>query len=124
VVLAVVLGAFMPSPDGLDAQTVRVPTQTTVRSSVNPASANRAVTLTARVSASVPGDAPKGTVEFFDGIRPLGTAELAGSSGTASASLEVTLPAGPHPIIAKYRGSHQFGPSESAPPLPQMVNGP
>jgi hypothetical protein len=75
-----------------------------------------AATLTAgqalNLSVNITGNAPGGTVQFFDGNSPLGSPVLV-SSGTASLSTN-TLQAGSHAISAAYSGDAQNAPSVSA----------
>jgi hypothetical protein len=58
-------------------------------------------TLTATVSSSVSGT-PTGTVAFYDGTTQVGTTQTLASNGTAS--VQVTLGAGPHSLTAVYSG--------------------
>jgi len=62
-------------------------TKTTVISSANPSRFGQPVTFTATVKAVAPGSGvPTGTVTFYDGTTPLGTAQLYGS-GQATISI-------------------------------------
>jgi hypothetical protein len=95
----------------------QVTTTTTLASSVNPASAEQAVTFTATVQAGA-GNSPNGTVNFMDGSTTLGTAVLAGNSAQLTVS---TLAVGSHTITAVYSGSANFGGSASA-ALTETIN--
>lgn len=68
------------------------------------------VTLTATVSGP---DGVEGTVEFLDGSRKLGTADVA-ADGTASLVVP-RLPAGGHVLVARFTGTSVVAPSTSAP---------
>lgn len=84
----------------------------------NPSAKGAAVTFTATVA----GASPSGTMTFYDGTSPLGTATL---NGSHQASLTVTsLATGWHAITARYAGDMNNAPSASTPPLVQTVNPP
>src|SRR5271165_5133768 len=85
-------------------------TTTTQLTSVTPATPTfgQTVTLTAQV---LPAIAP-GTVAFIDGGVLVGVGRL-NSSGIAQATT-LTLPAGPHSLVAVYGGSGGYSASESA----------
>jgi hypothetical protein len=69
--------------------------------------------LTASVGVDAPGaGVPTGTVTFFDGATPIGTAPL--SSGTAALTVNGTAP-GAHAITARYDGTPNFAASTSSP---------
>jgi hypothetical protein len=91
-------------------------TTTTLTSSLNPSTFGQQVTLTATVS---PSSGPTGTVQFFDGVTPLGTAAVSG--GNASLTI-AALTIGPHTITASYGGNANFTGSTSS-ALTQTVNG-
>lgn len=117
--LVILLGAGVVT---LWAQTAPIPTETFVETDHSPSVAGQAVTLTAVVQTFLPNaGVPTGTVEFFSANTPLGSAALAQVDGEMVATLVVQLPAGIHPIIARYseNGSYLF--SISAPPVPQVV---
>jgi fibronectin-binding autotransporter adhesin len=69
------------------------------------------------LTATVSGNAPSGTIEFFDGANSLGTSPL--SSGSATKS--VTLSVGTHDITAVYSGDDNNNPSTSG-ARPVIVN--
>ncbi len=92
------------------------PTDTTLRSSLNPSVFGQLVTFTAQVSSST--GKPTATVIFYDGSNQIGSATLANGSASFSTS---SLVAGSHSIVAAYQGSADFNPSQST-PLKQVVN--
>jgi autotransporter-associated beta strand protein len=92
--------------------TVVTPTTTTLTSSPNPSLAGQQVTFTATVSPNGGSPTPTGTVTFFDGTTPLGTATLNGS-GVATFGTTALI-AGPHSITAVYAGDANFAGSSSA----------
>jgi len=94
-----------------------IPTTTTL--TVNPAVvvANGSAVLTAAVKAASGTRSPTGPVSFTLGSNMLGTATLAGSGGTATASITVSggqLIAPNNTVQANYGGSPTFGPSSAA----------
>jgi len=94
-----------------------IPTTTTL--TVNPAVvvANGSAVLTATVKAASGTRSPTGPVSFTLGSNMLGTATLAGSGGTATASITVSggqLIAPNNTVQANYGGSPTFGPSSAA----------
>ena len=95
----------------LTAAGAKVPTTTTLTSSANPAVAGQAVTFTAHVGATVPGQIiPVGsTVNFFDGAAKLGSAvlDLGGSASFTTSALVV----GTHTITAQFGGDATNGAS-------------
>jgi hypothetical protein len=94
-------------------------TATALVSSLNPSVFGQAVTFTATLSVTAPGaGAPSGTVTFFDGATPLGSAAVASSS---AAFTTPSLSPGVHPITAAYSGDSNFNASVS-PVLMQTVN--
>ena len=106
-----------------EAQGVVVPTRTELQASPNPVRADQTLTLTARVYPVMHAvSTPTGEVQFFDGRALLGTATLTQVNGVATASITVNnLDPGPHPLIARYGGDSSSRPSDSVPPLPQLV---
>jgi hypothetical protein len=117
------LGLFAVCRSFTEAQGVMAPTRTELQASPNPVRADQALTLTARVYPVMPNaSAPTGEVQFFDGRALLGVATLTQVNGVATASLTVgDLEPGPHPMMARYRGDSSSRPSDSMPPLPQLV---
>ncbi|OWK39106.1 beta strand repeat-containing protein [Fimbriiglobus ruber] len=94
------------------AQLVSSPTTTVAGSSVSSSTYGQPVTLTATVSATLPGaGTPDSTVTFLDAGTILGTVNLSG--GTASLTTSA-LPAGDHTITVSYAGDGLFDPSTSA----------
>jgi predicted secreted protein len=84
-------------------ESVRQQTTTALISSLNPATAATAVTLTATVAGPIGSTtAASGTVTFSDGAATLGTATLNGS-GVATLTVS-TLNGGQHSITANYGG--------------------
>lgn len=82
-------------------------TRIALKSSASTVKAGKPVTLTATLSASVPGSgSPAGSVTFKDGSKTLGTVRL--SSGKAS--LTASLGRGSHTIVASYAGNASFNP--------------
>jgi len=82
-------------------QTVQQPTLTVLISGTNPLLTAQAVTLTATVSNSGP-NAATGTVIFYDGTSPLGSAAL-NASGLAVITV-ASMSAGQHSLTASYGG--------------------
>jgi hypothetical protein len=78
--------------------------------SANPIFAMNAVSFTA----SLPGYASTqtGTMTFYDGPTPIGTANIAGGSATITTG---ALAAGAHSITAAYSGDNNYGPGTSSP---------
>ncbi len=88
-------------------ETVSVRSTTTVlASSLNPAKAGQAITLTATITGTNPG----GTVTFSDGATTLGTGTVSASKATLSISLPA---AGAHTLTAAYGGDANNAPSAS-----------
>ena len=100
------------------AETVNVATSTFLSPSANPALVDRAVTLTARVVAVLPGTGQAiGRVEFLAGGTPIATCGGAtgvalGSTARATCVLTFTTP-GTQDIVASFLGSGPFLPSAS-----------
>jgi uncharacterized repeat protein (TIGR03803 family) len=98
-------------------QTVNlVTTATTLTSSVNPAVTTQLVTFTATVSSQF-GGAATGSVTFFSGSQPLGTASLSGNRAILPTSFAT---AGTYSISAKYNGDGNNAVSTS-PTLSQVI---
>jgi outer membrane protein assembly factor BamB len=98
-------------------------TTTALRSSVNPGTAGKAITLTATV-APAPG---AGAVAFTSDGRALNGCAAVPVSPTGAASCRATLAAGTRTLRAAYAGDAFFGPSNSAtlaevvrPPAPAL----
>ncbi len=91
------------------------PTQSAVRSSLNPSVEGQAVTLVATVGAG--GGAPAGTVDFKDGAALLATRPVSGGRSSLTIS---TLTVGDHPITADYSGDSTYAAS-TAPAVTQTV---
>jgi len=83
-------------------------TTTAIASSPNPSQFGQQVTLTATVT----GNAPTGSVTFFDGATPIGTGSVSGS-GLATLSTSA-LAIGSHAITASYGGDSNNLASSSA----------
>jgi Bacterial Ig-like domain (group 3)/FG-GAP-like repeat/FG-GAP repeat len=79
-------------------------------SSENPSHAGDPVTFTAKVTPTVGPAVPSGTVRFFDGDIPLGSALLNGNTATLTRS---TRKVGQHKIKANYLGDSTFVPTRS-----------
>ncbi len=88
-----------------------VTTATTLSASSGAITRGQAVTLTATVSGSVPGQAPSGSVQFMDGAVALGS-PAALNNGVASLSTNA-LAVGSHSITASYAGDAANAPSMS-----------
>jgi hypothetical protein len=118
--IAVVTAFFVPRTV---AQTVSLtPTKTEVVTLRMPTIAGQEVALTAYVKALGPNPGvPTGIVDFYSADTLLATATLSEADGEAAGSVIVTLPAGIHPIIARYQGDQTYAFSISAPPVPQEV---
>jgi len=94
------------------AQTVTLnSTSTTLLSSLNPSASGQSVQFSAIVSSSG-GGAPAGTVTFFDGAAPIGSAIALNGNGLAIFTTS-TLAVGAHSITAQYAGNANFGASAS-----------
>jgi hypothetical protein len=100
-------------------------TATTLASSANPSTQLQPLTLTATVAASYPGalagtvfPTVVGTVQFFDGVTPIGTATV-NAQGVATLTA-TTLLVGTHSLTACYVNSLNFMPSCS-PVVTQVV---
>ena len=96
----------------IDSTYVHVPSTTTLVSSANPSVLGHAVTLTATVTGGATG-----SVSFYNGAAPLGSAIVAGGQAVLSTTL---LPSGTDTLYAEYGGDSTHGTSISE-PLAQMV---
>ena len=99
------------------------PTTTTVSSSANPSVFGQSVTFTATVSTGGAGT-PTGTVQFFDGLNPIGGSISLNASGQAQLSTS-GLSVGNHSIAVSYSGDVPNGFDPSSGNLignPQVVN--
>jgi hypothetical protein len=103
--------------------TSTAPTTTALVSSLNPSNYGQTVTLTATVTPQYEfgKTTPTGTVNFFDGVKNLGSSSL-NSAEIATLSTS-TLTPGTHSITATYNGDTNFG-SSTSPALSQVVQGP
>jgi sugar lactone lactonase YvrE len=114
-----ILGSASPPLD----QAVQGQTTTVVTSSANPSTYGSTAVFTASVSSTGP-NAATGTVNFFDGSQPIGSASLLPqgvNSGISAASISTSaLTAGLHSITAVFAGSPLSAGSASA-PLAQRV---
>ena len=99
-------------------ETRTLATTTTLSSSANPSAYGASVTFTATVA----GSTPAGSVMFYNGTNPLGTATLNGG-GLASLAIS-NLASGWRPITARYLGDATHLPSATASALFQTVNPP
>ncbi|MGA7496851.1 MAG: Ig-like domain-containing protein, partial [Isosphaeraceae bacterium] len=88
-----------------------IATKTTLTSSTNPSVFGQSVTLTATVAPSSGSGSPSGSVTFYAGSTPLGTATVSGKK----ASLKTTsVPVGSQAITAVYSGNTTYAPGTSA----------
>ena len=95
-----------------------IATTTTLTSSTNPSVFGQSVTFTATVAPSSGSGTPTGSVTFYAGSTPLGTATLS----SKKASLKTTsVPVGSQAITAVYSGDTTYAPGTSA-VLTQTVN--
>jgi len=93
-------------------------TTTAIQSSANPSLFGQGVTLTATISATLPGvGTPTGTVAFFEGVTNLGSVTM--NNGVATLAIPV-LTVGTHIIAANYSGDGNFLPSTNT--LNQVVD--
>jgi hypothetical protein len=93
----------------------KLPSSTSLSSSLNPSPSGQAVTFTATIAVSK--GSPTGTVTFQDGTITLGTGTLSGGAATFTTS---ALAVGSHSIIAIYGGDTSFLASISAPVIQQV----
>jgi sugar lactone lactonase YvrE len=84
-------------------------------SSVNPSLVNQSTTLTATLTAL---GTPTGSVTFYDGTTPIGTAPLTGTSASISASFSTT---GTHTLKAVYTSGNTLTENATSPTLQQIV---
>jgi hypothetical protein len=109
---------FAASTSVAVSEVVSTTTTTTVGSSANPASAKKAVTYTAKVTAGPGGSTPTGKVVFTDNGSPVascGRSAGVALTGSGVATCTVTYPsAGTHSIVARYAGTTYLKPSGSA----------
>lgn len=118
--LVVVANGIPSAPLSVNvASLVSTSTVTSLKSSLNPATAGQSLTFTATVSTTT-GATPTGTVVIYDGTTPLGTSPL--NAGTAI-FVTSALSLGSHSITAAYTGGSSFTSSTSSPALTQVVNG-
>jgi len=88
-------------------------TTTTLAASPSSTTYGQSVTFTATIGVVSPGaGTPTGSVEFFDGTKPISTTPLSGSTAAVSTA---ALMAGTHSITAQYRGDGNFSSSTSSP---------
>lgn len=115
-VIAKFLGdsTFLPSNSiGVTETVTQASSTVVVSSSQNPSALGQSITLSAKVTATSPGQGlPTGSVQFFNGTTLLGTGTLNGS-GVGSISTS-TLPLGVNKITAKYEGDTNFKTGTSA----------
>lgn len=98
-------------------------TTTALSSSANPAVRGQVLTLTATVAAVSPGGGiPAGTVTFFDGADPIGTAST-DALGVAEL-VTSTLAVGAHSLTASFASSTSYSPSTSTPLAIQVDRSP
>jgi Bacterial Ig-like domain (group 3)/NHL repeat len=92
-------------------------TTTSLASNPNPVNFGDNLVISATVSTNPPGGglAPTGTVNFFDGVTLIGSANLTPiNSSSSSASITVNnLSVGAHSLTAQFAGSGNFNPSNS-----------
>jgi FtsP/CotA-like multicopper oxidase with cupredoxin domain len=89
-----------------------IATTSTLSASESETTAGAPMTLTARISAASSGDAPTGTVQFFDGDTPLGApVAVVGGRATLTAQLSSY---GSHSLSAAYSGDSAHNQSLSA----------
>ena len=127
VCLAVGIALAAPNAAPAPPQTPdKAPTVTALVASPSPSTGTQQVTLTVSVRPRE-GDAevPTGMVEFFDAASSIALAPLMLREGETvpSASIVVTLSAGPHPLGATYKGDARFDVSLSS-PLMHIVDNP
>ena len=118
---AIVLGLSLTPNHAAAAVSDPSVSQTRVYSATNPVPADQPVVLYAAVVAP-PGvsGVPSGSVTFFDGLTPLGSAPLDDGFAILEVSFSTT---GNHLIVAKYSGDSLFLPSSST-VLTQIVGYP
>lgn len=104
---------FNTSSGTLPTQTVnKAGTTTTLAAAPNPSVFGQNVTLTATVAATAPGAGlPTGTVNFFDGITPIGSGVL--DAGGVATLTTAALAVNAHMVSAQYAGDTNFNTSTS-----------
>jgi len=114
---SVVAGIGANSPTATFSLTnAKIPTSTSLASSLNPSEFGQSVTFTVTVTAS---GTPTGSVEFFDNGVSLGTVSLSNGTGSLTTS---TLTVGSHTITANYGGDGSFETSGGSLTGGQVVN--
>jgi sugar lactone lactonase YvrE len=73
------------------------------------------VTFTATVISSPPGNAPAGSVEFYEGSTLLGSGALTGTTPDTATFSTSALPPGTHTVTARYVGNATYPTSISGP---------
>ena len=113
-------GNFITSTSSPLSQTVnQAATTTTLAVDNDPSVYGQSVTLSATVGVVSPGSgSPSGSVTFFDGSTPLGTANLVGNQATLPVT---TLATSSHNLTAQYLGDGNFTGSTS-PAVSETVN--
>ena len=104
---------FATSTSGVVSVTITsdgIATTTTLTSSRNPSVFGQSVTLTATVQPSSGTGTPTGSVTFYDGSTPLGSAPLSDEKATLRST---AIPVGPQAITAVYIGNATDAPSTS-----------
>lgn len=102
-----------PAAGGMVQTVSQVISTTTLTSTPNPSTPGSNVVLSATVAPVAPGTGtPTGTVNFFDGATPLGSATV-DAAGVATMSVS-SLTTGAHAITAVYNGAADFQTSTSA----------
>ncbi|HEY3322307.1 MAG TPA: Ig-like domain repeat protein [Planctomycetota bacterium] len=110
---------YLTSTKSLTQVVNKADTTTVVASDANPSVWGQPVTLSATVTAVLPGvGSPSGSVTFYDGATSLGSAIIVGAVATLPAT--IALPVGNRPISAVYAGDGNFNTSIGN--LAQTVN--
>jgi hypothetical protein len=105
-------GPYYGSTGSASETITTAPSSTLLTASPNPTGVGQTVTLTATVTGTGAPSPPAGTVTFYDGTTPLGTATLnASDSATFTVS---TLALGTHALTAVYAVSGPYSGSTSA----------
>lgn len=102
---------FNPASDSVTETIQTIATTLALTTAPNPANTGQPVILTAHAASSLAGTVPSGTVQFFDGPTPLGSALLDGS-GTATFTA-TSLSVGTHLLRAVLPSGATFGGSNS-----------
>ncbi len=109
---------YMSSTSRVLSQVVSLnPTNTTLASSVNPATYGQAVTLTVTVAPQTGSGTPTGAVTLYNGQNRMTLVTLTNGTGSYTTS---TLPAGSLALNATYSGDSSYATSSGA--LTQVVN--